>query len=67
MAKIGKITIYVEESRSGHVLHVRTTGRKGTLSLNTVSLDPTYDYVNPGTTAPLYWKATLNEVVALLV
>lgn len=66
MAKIGKITIYVTEQRHGHVVTVRTTGKKGTLLLNTVNLQETYQYVNPGTTADAYWKATLNEVAALL-
>jgi len=66
MAKIGKITCYVEESRNGHIVRVRTTGSKGSLLLNTVNLDETYTYVNPGTTANAYWKAIMDQVSALL-
>lgn len=66
MAKIGKLTMYVEESRTGHILRVRTTGRKGALSLNTVTFDHVYDYVNPSPTAMVYWLASAQELAVLL-
>lgn len=66
MARIGKLTMYVDESRHGHILHVRTTGRKGSLSLNTVSFDEVYAFVNPAATAMSYWLASANELAVLL-
>lgn len=67
MARIGKITVFVDETRAGHVLTVRTVGKKGPLLLNDQNMVLTFNYVNAGTTSAKYWDATLNEVVAAIV
>jgi len=66
MARVGKITIMVDESRNGHALTIRTIGKKGTVLLNVLNEKKQYPYVNSAATAQSYWIATLNEVIAQL-
>lgn len=66
MARIGKLTIFVEEQRYGHIIRVRTTGKKGTLVLGTVTFDQQYNYVNMAANAPAYWLAHVQETAVLL-
>lgn len=60
------MTIFVDETITGHVLRVRTTGNKGKLQLNDITLDQSYNYVNGGATSKAYWLAHANELVAVL-
>jgi hypothetical protein len=66
MARIGKLTLYVEEQRYGHIIRVRTTGKKGTMVLGGVTFDQQYNYVNPTVTAAGFWLAHVNETAVLL-
>jgi hypothetical protein len=59
MSKIGKITVYVEQGMHSQVIRVRTTGRAGAVSLNTVSLDTSYDFRTSAADAKLFWGAIL--------
>ena len=64
MARVGKITIFIDEARNGHTLTVSCVGRKGDHALSAVNTKLTYNYVNPGTSALAYVDATLAEVQA---
>lgn len=66
MARIGKITVTVDESLHGHTLTVKTVGKKGKTLLNVFNLHQVYDYQNSASTAAAYWSATLTETIALL-
>lgn len=64
MARIGKITIFIDEARNGHTLTVSCVGRKGDHALSDVNTKLVYNYVNAGTSAHSYVEATLAEVSA---
>jgi len=64
MARVGKITIFIDEARNGHTLTVSCAGRKGDNALSDVNTRLVYNYVNAGTSALDYVKATLTEVNA---
>jgi hypothetical protein len=67
MARIGKVTVFIDEARNGHTLTVSGTGRKGDHALSAINAKLNYNYVNPGTSADAYVIATLNEVIAALM
>lgn len=66
MARVGKITIFIDEAKNGHTLTVSCVGRKGDHALSEVNTRATYNYVNAGTSAHSYVEATLAEVIAAL-
>lgn len=63
MAKIGKITIYVSTSMNGQVVSVRTTGKRGATSLNTITSDVAYVTQSPFDTAHDFWTDVLNKAL----
>jgi hypothetical protein len=64
MAKIGKITVYVEQGMNTQVLKVRTTGKVGAIPLNTVSADLSYPNKTSTPDAVSFWHAILTLVQA---
>lgn len=64
MARIGKITVFVEQGRIGQTLRVRTTGKRGTIILNTVTTDTNYPAQSPSDTAPDFWHDVLTKASA---
>lgn len=64
MARIGKLTVFVEQGMTGQVIRVRTTGKRGTILLNTVSTDTTYPSQSPSDTAPNFWHDALTKASA---
>lgn len=65
-SKIGKITIYVTQTRSGQGIAVRTAGKRGSVNLNTLTLDQSYNSQSPSTDASSFWRDVLTKVQALI-
>lgn len=66
MAKIGKITIYVETQQNSQVIKVRTVGKRGPTSLNTISTDKGYLSQSPFDTAHNFWTDVLTKALTQL-
>lgn len=64
MARVGKITIFVEQGRIGQTLRVRTIGKRGTILLNTVTTDTNYPAQSPSDTASDFWHDVLTKASA---
>lgn len=62
MAKVGKMTIYVEQGFNTQVLRIRTTGVIGSIPLNTVSADKAYAFKTSAPDAKTFWEA-INTLV----
>lgn len=69
MARVGKLTIYVDQGMNSQTLSVRTTGKVGSISLNTVSTDQSYPYKTSSATAKDFWLGVIAlaqaEITAL--
>lgn len=61
MARIGKMTIYVDTTTNGQVVRLRTTGQRGTTLLNTVNNDTGYNDQSPFSTASVFWHDVLTK------
>lgn len=61
MSSVGKITIMVDQTRMGEVIKVRTTGKRGTVLLNTVSNDTGYGSQTASPDAPTFWHGILTR------
>jgi len=61
MAKIGKITIYVNTTMNGQSISVRTVGKRGKTQLNTISTDTAYITQSPFDTAANFWHDVLTK------
>jgi hypothetical protein len=66
MAKIGKITITVTQSRNQQSLHIATTGSRGAVPLNTVTADVTATSQSPSPDAPTFWEDVLTRAIAAI-
>jgi hypothetical protein len=66
MAKIGKITIYVSQSRHGQEVSIRTTGARGQVPLNTITDDVQYNAQSPSDTAVHFWQDVLTKALAAI-
>lgn len=66
MAKVAKITIFVEQSMNQETIRVRTTGLIGTTQLNTISTDVQYPSRSPSPDAPTFFAAVLNRALTQL-
>lgn len=64
MARIAKITIMVEQARIGQTLRVRTTGKRGTVLLNTITTDTNYPSQSPSDTAADFYHDVLAKASA---
>lgn len=64
MAKVGKITIFVEQGRMGQTIRVRTTGQRGSVALNTITTDTPYPSQSPSDTASAFWHDVLTKASA---
>lgn len=67
MARVGKITVYVDRTTHGQSLSIRTTGALGTVPLNTVSLDQGYAYQSSAPDAKTFWESILTLAQAMVV
>lgn len=61
MAKVGKITVYVEQGFNTQVLRIRTTGKVGSTPLGTITLDPAYSSKVAAPDAKTFWLAILAQ------
>lgn len=61
MARIGKITIYVEQTGKNQTQRVRTSGKIGTTSLNTIVSDTQFNTQSPHDTAHNFWTDVLTK------
>lgn len=66
MARVGKITIYVDQTMNNQVLSVRTTGKSGSVPLNTVSLNQGYAYRTSAPDAKTFWESILTLAQAAI-
>lgn len=66
MAKIGKITIYVETQQNAQIVRVRTVGKRGPTALNTISTDQGYLSQSPFDTAHNFWTDVLTKALTQL-
>jgi hypothetical protein len=63
VSKVGKITIEVTQAATTEVITVRTTGSKGTVSLNTISTNQGYASHSPSPDAHTFWTAVLTRAL----
>lgn len=66
MARVGKITIYVDQGTNSQTLSVRTTGAAGSVPLNTVSVDQGYVFKTSEATAKAFWTDILTLAQAIV-
>lgn len=64
MARIAKMTIMVDMTMNTQTVHVRTTGKRGTTLLNTISTDAVESTQSPFDTAPNFWHDVLTKAAA---
>lgn len=67
MARVGKITIYVDQGFNTQVIKVRTVGTVGSTPVNTISIDQGYAYKTSAPDAKTFWENILtlaNAIVA---
>lgn len=60
MARVGKITIYVDRTMTKQSISIRTTGALGSVSLNTVTSDLGYNYQTSAPDAKTFWESILT-------
>lgn len=61
MSEIGKITIRVSTTQNSQTLQIRTTGKRGTTLLNTISVNSTTASQSPFDTAENFWHDVLTK------
>lgn len=61
MARIGKMTIYVDTTQNGQKISVRSVGARGTTLLNTINTTTAYNNQSPFDTAPNFWHDVLTK------
>lgn len=66
MARIGKITVFVDQSRNQQTISVRTTGARGAVNLSGVNADVTASSQSPTTTAVAFWQDVLSRASAAI-
>jgi hypothetical protein len=66
MSKIGNMTVRVQQSRSGQTVDVSTTGKRGSVPLNTITLHLVEPSQSPSVTASAFWTDVLTKVLAAL-
>jgi hypothetical protein len=63
VSSIGKITIMVEQTATAQVIAVRTTGKKGSVLLNTISNNAGYASHSPSPDAHTFWTDVLTKAL----
>lgn len=63
MSAVGKITLTVEQTRTGQVTRIRTTGRRGNTLLNTISVNVTNAHQSPASDAVAFWTDVLTQAI----
>lgn len=66
MSAIGKITLTVTQTRTGQTTAIRTTGRRGNVLLNTVSMNAVNAHQSPSPDAVTFWTDVLTQAIAAL-
>jgi hypothetical protein len=66
VSKIGKITIFVSQARTSQQMSVRTTGARGKVPLNTVTVDVSSPSQSPSDTAEHFWQDVLTRAAAAI-
>ena len=66
MSAIGKITLTVSQTRTGQTTAIRTTGKRGTVLLNTISENAVNAHQSPATNATAFWVDVLTQAIAAL-
>lgn len=66
MANVGKMTLYVTQTQNGQQIAVRTTGKRGSVLLNTISENLSYTSQSPSPDANTFWLDVLNKVIATI-
>lgn len=64
MARTAKITIFVDQTVTGQIIRVRTTGKRGAVLLNTISTDTSYTSQSPASTAADFYHDVLTKASA---
>jgi len=67
VSKIGKITIFVDQTRNAESLSIRTTGVVGTVSLSMSPVDQQFVSRSPSPDAATFWKDILTKAATLIV
>lgn len=66
MGDIGKITLSVSQTRTGQTIKIRTTGRRGSVLLNTISENVNYPSQSPSSDAVAFWTDVLAKASSAL-
>lgn len=66
MARVAKITVYVEQTYGTQVLKVRTVGKVGSTPVNTISVDQGYAYKTAAVDAKTFWESILALSTAIV-
>ena len=66
MSNAGKITITVTGSRNQETIQISTTGRVGSVPVNTISNKVTYPSRSSAADPVTYWTAVLNRAISQL-
>lgn len=66
MARVAKITVYVDQTYSTQVVRVRTVGKVGSTAVNTINLDQGYAYKTAAVDAKTFWESVLALATAIV-
>lgn len=64
MSKAGKLVVYVQHTRNGEVISVRTKGVVASTPVNAINNDAGYGSRSTAPDSVTYWTAVLARVVA---
>lgn len=64
VSKIAKMTLYVTQTKNTQTISVRTVGKRGTVTLNTLNPDIQTPSQSPSPDALTFWKDVLAKVTA---
>jgi hypothetical protein len=67
VSRIGKLTIFVDQTRHKQNISVRTVGARGPVALNTIKLEIPSDFQSPSPDAATFWHAILSLVLPDIV
>ena len=66
MARVAKITVYVDQTYNTQVLRVRTVGKVGSTAVNTITKDQGYAYKTAAVDAKTFWESILTLATAIV-
>lgn len=58
---MAKMTLYVSQTATGQTVSIRTTGKRGTVLLNTISTEVTTASQSPSPDASTFWKDVIAK------